>query len=61
MNELAEVLMYFVPAMLVLVAMFVVMKRFINAQQAEVKNFLERDLKIMLAEEKITDGVSRNR
>ncbi len=52
MNELSDVLMYFVPAMLVLVAMFMVMKRFVDAQQAEIKNFLERDLKLKMAEEK---------
>ncbi len=52
MNELADVLMYFVPAMLVLIGMFVLVKKFINAQSAEVKNFLERDLKMKMAEEK---------
>ncbi len=54
MEELGEVLMYFVPAMLVLVAMFVVVKRFIDAHTTEVKSFLERDLKMKLAEEKNT-------
>ena len=53
MNELADVLMYFVPAMLVLIGMFVLVKKFINAQSTEVKNFLERDLKMKMAEEKI--------
>jgi len=52
MDQLSEVLMYFVPAMLVLIAMFVVVKRFVAAQKEEVKNFLERDLKIKLADDK---------
>ncbi len=52
MDQLGEVLMYFVPAMLVLVGMFMVIKRFVDAQKAEVRNFLERDIKIKLAEDK---------
>ncbi|HNQ61204.1 MAG TPA: hypothetical protein PKJ62_02350 [Bacteroidia bacterium] len=52
MDQLSEVLMYFVPAMLVMVAMFVVLKRFVEAQKEEVKNFLERDLKLKLADDK---------
>lgn len=52
MEELSDVMMYFVPAMLVLVAMFVVVKRFIEAQKLEVKNFLESNLQMKVIEEK---------
>jgi hypothetical protein len=52
MDQLSDVLMYFVPAMLVMVAMFVVVKRFVDAQKSEVKSFLEKDLQMKVIEEK---------
>ncbi len=52
MEQLSDVLMYFVPAMLVLIAMFIVVKRFVDAQKSEVKAFIEKDIKIRITEQK---------
>lgn len=46
--------MYFVPAVLVLGAMFMVMKRFLDNQNYFIKKFLERDLQLKAVDDKNT-------
>jgi len=45
-------LLYFVPAVLVLVAMFTVIKRFLDNQNSTIRKFLERDYQMKMAEDK---------
>ncbi len=51
-KELSEVLLYFVPAIIVMFAMFTVMKRFIDNQHVTLRKFLERDLQLKTIEDK---------
>jgi hypothetical protein len=53
-ESLSDVLMYFVPAILILGAMFMVMKRFLDNQNFLIKKFLERDLQLKAVEDKNT-------
>lgn len=53
MDQLTQVLMYFIPAFLVLAGMFMVMKRFMDNQQSTLKKFLERDLQLKAADDKM--------
>src|SRR5690349_13470503 len=45
-KNLGDTLFYFVPALLVLFAMFMVMKRFLDTQANVLRKFLERDIQI---------------
>jgi hypothetical protein len=49
---ISNVLLYFVPALLVLFGMFAVMKRFLDNQNAMTRKFLERDLQMKTIEDK---------
>lgn len=51
-KSISDVLMYFIPAALVLFGMFTVMKRFLENQQSVFRKFLERDLQLKNAEDK---------
>lgn len=52
-TPLAEVLLYFVPAFIVMLGMFILIKRFTEQQQNMLKKFLERDIQLKSIEEKI--------
>lgn len=45
-------LLYFVPALLVLFGMFAVMKKFLENQNSTIRKFLERDLQLKTVEDK---------
>lgn len=51
-KDYTDVLMYFVPAVLVLMAMFMVMKRAMDTQLVTFKRFIERDLQLRAADER---------
>jgi hypothetical protein len=51
-TNLTDVLLYFVPALIVMMGMFMVMKRFLDTQLLTLKKFLERDLIVKSAEDK---------
>jgi hypothetical protein len=51
-KAIAEVLMYFIPAFLVMVGMFIVMRRFMDNQSSTLRKFLERDLQMKAVEDK---------
>ncbi len=52
-TTIVEVLMYFIPAFLVMAAMFILIKRFMENQQMLFKKFMERDLQVKTAEDKM--------
>ncbi len=52
MGQLSDVLLYFVPAIIVMFGMFAVMKRFLDNQHATLKKFLERDMQLKSVEDK---------
>jgi len=51
-KNISDTLFYFVPALLVLFAMFMVMKRFLDTQASILRKFLERDIQIRSMEER---------
>src|ERR1043166_4282881 len=51
-KNISDTLFYFVPALLVLFAMFMVMKRFLDTQASILRKFLERDIQIKSMEER---------
>jgi hypothetical protein len=51
-KSLSEVLLYFVPALLVMMGMFAVMKRFLDNQHVTLRKFLERDLQVKAVEDR---------
>src|SRR5690242_10824507 len=52
MDQMSQVLLYFVPAILVMAGMFLLMKRFMENQQNVLKKFLERDIQVKNVEDK---------
>ncbi len=48
-----DILFYFIPAVFVMFGMFTVMKRFLESQQVTLRKFIERDLHLQSAEEKL--------
>jgi hypothetical protein len=48
-----DILFYFIPAVIVMFAMFTVMRRFLESQQATLRKYIERDLHLQSAEEKL--------
>ena len=54
MENLSDVLLYFVPALIVMFGMFTVMKRFIDNQHATIRKFLERDIQLKNVEDRNT-------
>jgi hypothetical protein len=50
--EMSQVLLYFVPAFIVMAGMFLLMKRFMENQQNVLKKFLERDIQVKTVEDK---------
>jgi hypothetical protein len=52
MDKLSNVLLYFVPALIVMFGMFTVMKRFIDNQSSTLRKFLERDLQMKSVEDR---------
>lgn len=48
-----DILFYFIPAVIVMFGMFTVMKRFLESQQVTLRKFIERDLHLQSAEEKL--------
>ena len=52
MEKISDVLLYFIPAILVLIGMFIVIKRFIDNQTATIKRFLEKEIQLKVAEER---------
>lgn len=53
-KAISDVLLYFVPAILVLLGMFTVMKKFLDNQSIVIRKFLERDLQMKNVEERNT-------
>jgi hypothetical protein len=51
-KAMSDVLMYFVPALIVMFGMFMVMRRFIDNQHATLRKFLERDLQLKTVEDR---------
>jgi hypothetical protein len=49
---ISDVLLYFVPALLVLFGMFTVMKKFIENQNSMIRRFIERDIQMKAVEDK---------
>ena len=54
LKAISDVLMYFVPAIIVMLGMFTVMKKFIDNQHSTLKRFLERDIQMKVVEDKNT-------
>lgn len=52
MDKLSDVLLYFVPALIVMFGMFAVMRRFLDNQSTTLRKFLERDLQMKSVEDK---------
>lgn len=52
MDQMSQVLLYFVPAFIVMAGMFLLMKRFLDNQQSVLKKFLERDIQVKAVEDK---------
>ncbi|REJ82410.1 MAG: hypothetical protein DWQ44_12565 [Bacteroidetes bacterium] len=52
MNGLSEVLLYFVPAFLVLVGMFMLVKRFLQNRELETRKFLEKEYQLRILSER---------
>lgn len=52
MEKISDVLLYFIPAILVLIGMFIVIKRFIDNQTATIKKFLEKEIQLKVAEDR---------
>jgi hypothetical protein len=52
LKGISDVLIYFIPAILVLFAMFAVMRRFLDNQSTMIRKFLERDLQLKTVEDK---------
>jgi hypothetical protein len=52
MDQMTQVLLYFVPAILVMAGMFLLMKRFMENQQNVLRKFLERDIQVKTVEDK---------
>jgi hypothetical protein len=52
MENISEVLLYFVPAFLVMFGMFMVMKRFLDNQHTTLRKFLERDIQMKNVEDR---------
>ena len=48
-----DILFYFIPAVIVMFGMFTVMKRFLESQQVTLRKYIERDLHLQSAEEKL--------
>lgn len=53
-NAISDVLLYFVPAVIVMVGMFMLMKKFLDNQYVIIKKFLERDLQLKVVEDRNT-------
>jgi hypothetical protein len=51
-KPIGEVLLYFVPALIVMLGMYMVIKRFIDNQHATLKKFLERELQMKAVEDR---------
>ena len=51
-KALSDVLLYFVPAAIVMVGMFTVMKRFLDNQHTTLRKFLERDIQLRVVEDR---------
>lgn len=45
-KTISEVLMYFIPAFLILIGMFLMMKRSLNSQEALIKSFVEKEIQL---------------
>ena len=51
-EKISDVLLYFIPAIIVMIGMFIVMKRFIVNQSATIKKFLEKEIQLKVAEDR---------
>ena len=51
-SELSNVMMYFIPAFIVFVGMFLVMKKFLSEQHATLRKFLEKDVQMKVLEDR---------
>lgn len=51
-KNISDVLLYFVPALLVMMGMFMVVKRFLESQSLTMRKFLEKDLQLKSVEDK---------
>ncbi|HRI41697.1 MAG: hypothetical protein KBB38_06160 [Bacteroidia bacterium] len=52
-QDWTDVLLYFVPAFLVMAGMFMVMKRFLETQQQVLRRFLEKDMQAKAVDERM--------
>ena len=52
LDALSDILLYFVPAIIVMIGMFIVTRRFLNNQNVIIKKFLERDLQLKVVEDR---------
>lgn len=52
LKAISDVLLYFVPALIVMFGMFTVMKKFLDNQNATIRKFLERDLQLKSVDDK---------
>ena len=53
LKTISDILFYFIPAVIVMFGMFTVMKRFLESQQVTLRKFIERDLQLKTADEKL--------
>lgn len=51
-KAISDTLLYFIPAVIVMMGMFLVMKRFLDEQHATIRKFLEKDLQMKAAEDR---------
>src|SRR6476620_5524545 len=51
-TPITEVLLYFIPALLVMAGMFMVMKKFLENQQTIFRKMIEKDLTMKVTEER---------
>jgi hypothetical protein len=51
-NAMSDVLLYFVPAVIVMLGMFTVMKKFLDNQHVTLRKFLERDIQVLTIEDR---------
>lgn len=52
MKDISDVLLYFVPALLVMMGMFTVMKKFLDNQNITIRKFLEKELQLKSVDER---------
>ena len=52
MEKISDVLLYFIPAIIVMIGMFIVMRRFIDNQSSTIRKFLEKEIQLKVAEDR---------